>query len=179
MQRQTFIFLLSQKITTVQSKTAEINNHINQPQNQSGNTITTKNHSTKYYQKQQSYQSATKTTTTINPRIRQTKTRPKQTQQTNTKNHLVNQSQNQSQEQPQQTTHTIYQSKTPKDKHNKQFRKNAMFLNIKISQTATASEPTANKLFIKTQRKYTRQPGQLQFGTRYNKHENVRLFVFR
>ena len=79
MHRPTFIFLLSHKITTVQSKTAEINNHINQPQNQSGNTITTNNHSTKYYQKQQSYQSATKTTTTINPRIRQTKTRPKQT----------------------------------------------------------------------------------------------------
>ena len=77
--RPTIIFLLSHKITTVQSKTAEINNNINQPQNQSGNTITTNNHSTKYYQKQQSYQSATKTTTTINPRIRQTKTRPKQT----------------------------------------------------------------------------------------------------
>ena len=49
MHRQTFIFLLSHKITTVQSKTAEINNHTNQPQNQSGNTITTNNHSTKYY----------------------------------------------------------------------------------------------------------------------------------
>ena len=85
MHRQTLIFLLSHKITTVQSKTAEINNHINQPQNQSGNTITTNNHSTKYYQKQQSYQSATKTTTTINPRICQTKTRPKQTQQAITK----------------------------------------------------------------------------------------------
>lgn len=81
MHRQSIIFLLSHKITTVQQKTAEINNHINQPQNQSGNTITTNNHSTKYttyYQKLQSYQSAAKTTTTINPRIHQTKTRPKQ-----------------------------------------------------------------------------------------------------
>ena len=33
----------------------------------------------------------------------------------------------------------------------KQLRKNAMFLNIKISQTAITSEPTANTLFIKTQ----------------------------
>ena len=49
------------------------------------------------------------------------------------------------------------QSKAPKDKHNKQLRQNAMFLNIIISQTATASEPTANTPFIKTQRKYTRQ----------------------
>ena len=49
MHRPTTIFLLSHKITTVQSKTAEINNHTNQPQNQSGNTITTNNHSTKYY----------------------------------------------------------------------------------------------------------------------------------
>lgn len=41
--RPTIIFLLSHKTTTIQSKTAEINNHINQPQNQSGNTITTNN----------------------------------------------------------------------------------------------------------------------------------------
>lgn len=53
------------------------------------------------------------------------------------------------------------------------------FLNIKISQTATASEPTTNTLFIKTQRKYTSQPGQLLFGTRYNKHEKAKLFIFR
>lgn len=69
MHRPTIIFLLSHQITTVQSKTAEINNHINQPQNQSGNTITTNNHSTKYttyYQKLQSYQSAAKTITTNN-----------------------------------------------------------------------------------------------------------------
>lgn len=54
-----------------------------------------------------------------------------------------------------------------------------MFLNIIISQTATASEPTANTLFIKTQRKYTRQPGQLPFGTRYSNHEKVLFFIFR
>ena len=54
-----------------------------------------------------------------------------------------------------------------------------MFLNIKISQTETTSEPTTNTLFIKTKRKYTRQLGQLQFGTRYNKHEKVKLFIFR
>jgi len=54
-----------------------------------------------------------------------------------------------------------------------------MFLNIKISQTATASEPTTNTLFIKTQRKYTRQSEQLLFGTRYSNHEKVKLFIFR
>lgn len=53
------------------------------------------------------------------------------------------------------------------------------FLNIKISQTATTSEPTANTLFIKTQRKYTRQLGQLLFGTRYSNHEKVIFFIFR
>lgn len=46
--------------------------------------------------------------------------------------------------------------KHAQNKHNKQLRQNAMFLNIIISQTATASEPTANTPFIKTQRKYTR-----------------------
>lgn len=41
------------------------------------------------------------------------------------------------------------------------------FLNIKISQTATTSESTANKLFIKTKRKCTRQLGNysLEKGT--------------
>lgn len=34
--------------------------------------------------------------------------------------------------QSQQTIHTTTQSKTTKDNHNKQLRKNAMFLNIKI-----------------------------------------------
>lgn len=57
-----------------------IYNHIYLSQNESGNKITTNNHSTKHYQKQQSFQSAAKTTTTINPRIRQTKTPSKQTQ---------------------------------------------------------------------------------------------------
>lgn len=57
-----------------------IYNHIYLSQNESGNTITTNNHSIKHYQKQQSFQSAAKTTTTINPRIRQTKTPSKQTQ---------------------------------------------------------------------------------------------------
>lgn len=46
-----------------------------------------------------------------------------------------------------------------------------MFLNIRVSPTAATSEPTANTLFIKTQYKHTRQPGQLQFVTRYTKHE--------
>lgn len=54
-----------------------------------------------------------------------------------------------------------------------------MLLNIKISQTATTSEPTTNTLFIKTQRKYTRQPGQLLLGTRYSNHEKVIFFIFR
>lgn len=61
------------------------------------------------------------------------------------------------QKQPQQTTHTTTQSKTTKDNHNKQLRKNAMFLNIIISPTATSSEPTANTLFIKTQYYRTRK----------------------
>ena len=59
--------------------------------------------------------------------------------------------------QSEKTIPATTQSKTPKDKHNKQLRQNAMFLNIIITQTATASEPTANTPFIKTQRKYTRQ----------------------
>lgn len=53
--------------------------------------------------------------------------------------------------QSEKTIPATTQSKTPKDKHNKQLRQNAMFLNIKISQTATTSESTANTLFIKTQ----------------------------
>lgn len=47
--------------------------------------------------------------------------------------------------------------KHAQNKHNKQFRKNAMFLNIIISQMATASEPTTNTLFIKTQRNRTKK----------------------
>ena len=53
--------------------------------------------------------------------------------------------------QSEKTIPATTQSKAPKDKHNKQLRQNAMFLNIKISQTATTSESTANTLFIKTQ----------------------------
>ena len=52
-------------------------------------------------------------------------------------------------------------------------------MNIKISQTATTSEPTTNTLFIKPQHKYTRQPGQLPFGTRYSNHEKVKLFIIK
>ena len=59
--------------------------------------------------------------------------------------------------QSEKTIPATTQSKAPKDKHNKQLRQNAMFLNIIISQTETTSEPTANTPFIKTQRKYTRQ----------------------
>ena len=39
MHRPTIIFLLSHQITTVQSKTAEINNHINQPRKQPRQSI--------------------------------------------------------------------------------------------------------------------------------------------
>ncbi len=55
--------------------------------------------------------------------------------------------------------HNLSIKKTPKNKHKKQLRKNAMFLNIKISQTVATSEPTANTLLIKTQynRKKTKQ----------------------
>lgn len=92
MYRPTIIFLLSHKITTVQSKTVEINNHINQPQNQSGNTITTnnpRNHSIKNIQKtnrqnkheklshQLTAKSRTKTTTTNNPHNLSIKNTPK------------------------------------------------------------------------------------------------------
>lgn len=41
--------------------------------------------------------------------------------------------------------------KHAQNKHNKQLRQNAMFLNIKISQKATTSKQTTNTLFIKTQ----------------------------
>ena len=46
--------------------------------------------------------------------------------------------------------HSLNQ-KHDQNKHNKQLRKNAILLNIKISQSATTSEPTTNTLFIKTQ----------------------------
>lgn len=85
------------------------------------------------------------------PATTQSKTFKKQTFKTNTTNHLINQPQNQSQKQPRQSIPAFTNKNTPKTKHNKQLRKKAMFLNIKISQTATSSEPTTNTLFIKTQ----------------------------
>ncbi len=52
------------------------------------------------------------------------------------------------------------------------------FLNIKISQTATSSEPTTNTLFIKTQRKYTRKNnGQQHYEIIYYKHEK-KLIIY-
>lgn len=87
---------------------------------------------------------------------------PKKQNITNTKNYLTNQSQNQSQKTTTNNPHNL-SIKTPKDKHNKQLRKNATFLNIKISQTATTSEPTTNTPFIKTQYNRKRQNNTLHF----------------
>lgn len=54
-----------------------------------------------------------------------------------------------------------------------------MFLNIIISPTATTSEPTANKLIIKTQRKYTRKNhGQQHYEIIYYKHEKETYYIF-
>ncbi len=75
-------------------------------------------------------------TSSINRKINQKNNQPEQSIKSN----------NQKKQGPATT-----QSKAPKDKHNKQLRQNAMFLNIIISQTSTASEPTANTPFIKTQ----------------------------
>ena len=47
--------------------------------------------------------------------------------------------------------------KHAQNKHNKQLRQNAMFLNIKISQKATTSKQTTNTLFIKTQYNHKKQ----------------------
>lgn len=63
-----------------------------------------------------------------------------------------------------QSNQTIRKNKAPQPLNQKHPKTNTTsnydtmqcFLNIKISQTATASEPTANTPFIKTQRKYTR-----------------------
>lgn len=90
MHRTTIIFLLSQKITTVQSKTAEINNHINQPQNQSGTTITTNNHSTKYYQKHNPINQPRKQPRQSIPAFAKQKHAQNKPQQTNTTNYLTN-----------------------------------------------------------------------------------------
>lgn len=62
---------------------------------------------------------------------------------------------NQSHKQSEKTIHTTTQSKTTKKltaKTNTTYNRiiHQDFLNIIISQTATASEPTANTLFIKT-----------------------------
>ena len=77
----------------------------------------------------------------------------KQTFKTNTTNYLTNRKINHTNNHDQNNP---LNQKHAQNKHNKQLRQNAMFLNIIISQTATASEPTANTPFIKTQRKYTR-----------------------
>lgn len=96
-------------------------------------------------------------------KISQSKTRPKHTI-TNKHEKLSHQSIVKSITQTITTkiTHTISQSKTRSKQTQQAITKNAMFLNIKISQTATASEPTANTPLIKTQynRKKTKQPSR-------------------
>ena len=134
------------------------------------------NRSTKNNQPEQSIKSNNQKKTI--PATIQSKTTKKQTVKTNTTNYLINQSQNQSHKQSQQTTHISQSKPRPKTNTTSNYDKMQCFLNIKISQ-ATVSKPTANTLFIKTQRKYTRQPGQLLFGTRYSNHEKVIFFIFR
>lgn len=64
---------------------------------------------------------------------------------------LINQPQNQSQKNHNKQPTQSLNQKHAQNKHNKQLRQNAMFLNIKISQKATTSKQTTNTLFIKTQ----------------------------
>lgn len=53
------------------------------------------------------------------------------------------------------------------------------FLNIKISQTATASEPTANTLLIKTQcNRIRKNHGQQHYEIIYYKHEKETFYIF-
>lgn len=53
-----------------------------------------------------------------------------------------------------------------------------MFLNIRVSPTATSSEPTANTLLIKTQCNRTRKNhGQQHYEIIYYKHEK-KLFIY-
>lgn len=149
MHRPTIIFLLSHKLTTVQQKTT--NRKINHIK-QSEKTI-----------QNLSINNTLKT--------KHNKKHDKLSQQSIVKSITQTIMTN--------SSHNLSIKNTQKQTQQKQLRKNTMLLNIKISQTATPSEPTTNTLFIKTQRKYTSQPGQLLFGTRYNKHEKAKLIIFR
>lgn len=75
---------------------------------------------------------------------------------------LINQPQNQSQKNHNKQPTQSLNQKHAQNKHNKQLRQNAMFLNIKISQTATCFELTEIAPLIKTQynRKKTKQPSR-------------------
>lgn len=54
-----------------------------------------------------------------------------------------------------------------------------MFLNIRVSPTATASEPTTNTLYIKTQRNRTRKNHvQQHYEIIYYKHEKETFYIF-
>lgn len=122
MHRQTFIFLLSHKITTVQQKTKH-----NKHEKLSHQSIV---------------KSITKTTTTNNPHNLSIKNALK--------------------------TNTTYNRIIHQD-----------FLNIIISQMATASEPTTNTLFIKTQRNRTKKNhGQQHYEIMYYKHEKETFHIF-
>lgn len=96
-------------------------------------------------------------------KISQSKTRPKHTI-TNKHEKLSHQSIVKSITQTITTkiTHTISQSKTRSKQTQQAITKNAMFLNIKISQTATCFELTEIAPLIKTQynRKKTKQPSR-------------------
>lgn len=65
-----------------------------------------------------------------------------------------------------------------RNKHNKQLRKNEMFLNIRVSPTATSSEPTANTLFIKTQYNRKRQNNILHIEITYSNHKKKKYSLF-
>lgn len=104
--RPTIVFLLSHQITTVQQKTAEINNHINQPEQSI--PITTTSVNSKINQK---------TTTTNNPHNLSIRILSRQTITTN--NHDIKS--------------TFSQSKTIRqNKHDIQSNNTPRFLNIKI-----------------------------------------------
>ena len=145
MHRPTIIFLLPHKTTNVKKPKQ---NYIKQSQQ------TIQNLSIKNTPKTNHNKQTRKTISSIKRKINHKNNHSKQSVKTNTTNYLTNRKINHTNNHDQNNP---LNQKHAQNKHNKQLRQNAMFLNIIISQTATASEPTANTPFIKTQRKYTRQ----------------------
>lgn len=161
MYRPTIIFLLPHKTTNVKKPKQ---NYIKQSQQTIQNlsikntpkTTTTNNPhnlSIKNTPKTNHNKQTRKTISSIKRKINHKNNHSKQSVKTNTTNYLTNRKINHTNNHDQNNP---LNQKHAQNKHNKQLRQNAMFLNIIISQTATTSEPTANTPFIKTQRKYTR-----------------------